>query len=83
MAYRRRAGTKGKRMTMPHILQTEKQLAERYGIKPRKLSYWRDRRMTDHGYPRFYKTGKSVLYYLDEFDEDLRKVLKVPETMTL
>jgi hypothetical protein len=64
--------------TLPHILQTEKQLAERYGLKPKKLSYWRRKKRT-----RYHKDVKSVLYWLDEFAEDLKDILKEPETMTL
>jgi hypothetical protein len=67
--------------TLPHILQTEKQLAERFGLSRRKISHWRAKRRTDHNFPRYYKDGKSVLYYLDEFHEDLPKILKMPVTM--
>ncbi len=63
--------------TLPHILQNERQIAERFGVKARVLQRWRFKRRYDHRYPRYYKVagGKSVYYYLDEFAEDLTAVI--------
>lgn len=68
---------------LPHIIQNERQLAERYGIPPRVLQRWRAKRKFNPHYPRWYKEvgGKSVFYFLDEFNEDLAKVLEIVETV--
>lgn len=59
----------------PTILTAE-QISVQFNIPLGTLAYWRFKRSHgDDRYPRFYLRGRSVIYYLQEFETDHKALL--------